>query len=304
MLYEKLFKIKPLALAGLVNQAFLDCQTDDSPSTADTSNTQETPVLIFVHGFLDNAASFSTLIPLLDNYPCVALDLAGHGKSEHRGSDAHYHLVDYAYDLHRFIASLGQRKFVLIGHSLGAIVSSIYASTQPSGLLGFVAIESVGPLSESAETTAEQIKASFQSRDLAYNAIKHPSSFAALVRARCAMSDLSAEQASIILTRNISRSIDDTSLVERIQWITDKRLRTKSCMRMTEEQSINILKNIKCKRSLILGNKGFDKIKRIVSERVEHFKEIQVDECEGGHHVHLSSPKAVAQTIKQHLDSF
>ena len=42
------------------------------------------PRVLCLHGWLDNAASFVPLAPLLDRLDVVALDLPGHGHSEHR----------------------------------------------------------------------------------------------------------------------------------------------------------------------------------------------------------------------------
>jgi len=58
------------------------------------------PLLLMVHGWLDNSASFTKLIPLLNEFHVIAIDLPGHGKSSHRSADAHYHLLDYVHDLH------------------------------------------------------------------------------------------------------------------------------------------------------------------------------------------------------------
>lgn len=286
LLVEGAFSSQPTSLAWLANQAYID------------SNDTDKPVLIFVHGYLDNAASFSLLLPFLAHYRCIAIDLAGHGKSEHRSADAHYHLVDYAYDLHRLISQQGFQKVVLVGHSLGAIVSSIYAATQPACLLGFISIESAGPLSEHENLTSQQIAGAFSSRDRAYGAIKHPVSLQAIIEARCRISDLSKDQAKLILERNIA--IDSN---EKVLWRTDKRLRTQSAMRMTENQALNILQNINCHRALVIGSKGFDKVKRIIRERSDHYKLIPTVELEGGHHVHMDSPKQLAQFIDQQVNS-
>ena len=41
------------------------------------------PVVLFLHGWLDNSASFQPLMDHLGELPCWFLDLPGHGRSEH-----------------------------------------------------------------------------------------------------------------------------------------------------------------------------------------------------------------------------
>lgn len=257
------------------------------------------PTLLFLHGFLDNASSFANLLPELDNWQCIAVDMAGHGHSEHRSLGAHYHLPDYAYDLHQIINTLQLKQVVLVGHSLGAIVCSLYAATQTKELCGFVAIESCGPLSAPEATTSQQLAACFESRVKNQSAIKHPKSMASVVKARCTISDLTETQATIILTRNIQK--DEHG---HLRWRTDKRLRTTSAFRMTEHQAIDILSNITCPRVLILGNQGFDKVKANIQQRREVFNDVPLFTFDGGHHVHMSSVKEVSLCIHKHAHAF
>ena len=284
MLYEVHFRLPHIRLAALSNRT--DIQADK-------------PTLLFLHGYLDNAASFSGLLPAFDDWQCIALDMAGHGRSEHRSSGAHYHLPDYAYDLHQLILTLKLKQVILIGHSLGAIVCSLYASTQTEELRGFIAIESCGPLSASEESTSQQLKHCFESRSKAQSPIKHPKNIESIVKARCLMSDLNASQARTILSRNVQ--IDDN---EELRWSTDKRLRTASPFRMTEAQAVNVLTNIICPRALILGDQGFDKVKTNIEQRREAFNGTPIFMFKGGHHVHMCAVTEVSRCIQKHANAF
>lgn len=283
-LYDFECSLPHIKIKGLSNTQNLSASTDQGP------------LIVFLHGYLDNASSFASLLPFFENHTCIAIDMAGHGHSQHRPLGAHYHLSDYAYDLYELIEALAWENVVLVGHSLGGIVSAIYAATQAPQLRGFIAIESIGPLSESSDTSAKQIAACFNSRSKANKAIKHPNSLTQLVKARCAISDLSEKAAELILNRNILKQGD------KIMWRTDKYLRTLSALRMTEAQSQNILDNIRCPRALVIGSKGFSKIKRILAERKEQFINVKQIEIVGGHHVHMDSPEQCAIFILKFID--
>ena len=54
------------------------------------------PPVLALHGWLDNAVSFDRLAPLLPDFHIVALDLAGHGRSQHRHPEVVFHFIDWA----------------------------------------------------------------------------------------------------------------------------------------------------------------------------------------------------------------
>ncbi|WP_412972857.1 alpha/beta fold hydrolase [Glaciecola sp. MF2-115] len=255
------------------------------------------PLLLMVHGWLDNAASFAKLIPLLNNFNVIAIDLPGHGKSSHRSPDAHYHLLDYVHDLHCLVKSQGWRDFSIVGHSLGGIISSIYCATFPELVRNFVCIESAGPLTEPEASSVEQLRKAIESRINANEkTIKHPKNLEAIVEARQKVSDLSYENASLLLQRNtkISSSGDD------IEWTTDKRLRTVSSLRLTQKQAEVFVKGIQCPTHFILGDKGFSKVKDLMLRREAFFKNAEMSTVEGGHHVHMEAEQQIAKIIMQH----
>jgi pimeloyl-ACP methyl ester carboxylesterase len=92
----------------------------------------EGPVVILVHGIASSAATFKRVIPLLsDRYRCIAIDLLGFGGSpapEHSG----YTIEEHVASLHATIRSLRLgAPYVLVGHSLGSLLSARLAAVHP-----------------------------------------------------------------------------------------------------------------------------------------------------------------------------
>ncbi len=74
--------------------------------------------ILALHGWLDNALSFSVLAPFLSEYRLIALDLSGQGLSDHRSLDATYHIgMTYRsyYRLSRRWGSINWRSLVIAG---------------------------------------------------------------------------------------------------------------------------------------------------------------------------------------------
>ena len=84
--------------------------------------------IVALHGWLDNALSFSVMAPFLCKYRLIALDLSGQGLSDHRSSDATYHIWDDVPQLLSVIASLGLDELVVMGHSRGAAIAVLLAT--------------------------------------------------------------------------------------------------------------------------------------------------------------------------------
>lgn len=262
-----------------------------------TNGQTEKPLLLMVHGWLDNAASFSKLIPLLHDFHVIAIDLPGHGKSSHRSPDAHYHLLDYVHDLQCLVHAQGWKDFSIVGHSLGGIISSMYCAVFPELVDKFVCIESAGPLTEPESTSVEQLRKAIQSRiEANEKQIKQPKDLNSIVHARQKVSDLTSENAGMILQRN---TIYDKQ-TDTLQWSTDKRLRTVSSLRLTNPQVENLLKGIQCPIHFVLGSNGFSKVKDLMEKRKSLFKNAQVTTVEGGHHVHMEAEVVISQIILEH----
>jgi len=86
------------------------------------------PPLILLHGVSGNWRFLSPIIrTTANNWHVYALDQRGHGKSGK--TPGHYLLKDYASDLTKFIEEKVTEPVVLLGHSLGGMVSTIISGT-------------------------------------------------------------------------------------------------------------------------------------------------------------------------------
>lgn len=97
--------------------------------------------LILVHGFTDNARSWSLVIPYIPHsYRIIAMDVRGHGKSS--APECCYAFPDLAYDVKLLMDKLNVDTATLIGHSLGSMISQTVAASYPERVNGVVLISS------------------------------------------------------------------------------------------------------------------------------------------------------------------
>lgn len=92
------------------------------------------PVLVALHGIGSEAASFDALADLLPGWRVIAWNAPGYGAAAALGMD--WPLAeDYAAALAALTEGLGLERFHLLGHSLGTLIASSYATLQPRHVL-------------------------------------------------------------------------------------------------------------------------------------------------------------------------
>jgi len=102
------------------------------------------PDALFLHGGGLTAHTWDVVCDeLRDRVRPLALDLRGHGDSEW-SPDGRYPLAAHVDDLEQVVAALGLRDFVLVGMSLGGLVSLAYAGRHAASLAALVLVDS-GP---------------------------------------------------------------------------------------------------------------------------------------------------------------
>ncbi len=112
--------------------------------------------ILALHGWLDNALSFSVLAPFLSEYRLIALDLSGQGLSDHRSSDATYHIWDDVPQLLTVVATLGLDQLAVLGHSRGAAIAVLLATALEDRCSQLVLLDGMLPRPTPDESAVEQ----------------------------------------------------------------------------------------------------------------------------------------------------
>ncbi|HST27868.1 MAG TPA: alpha/beta hydrolase [Rudaea sp.] len=252
------------------------------------------PKLLALHGWLDNAASFDTLAPLLcGHFHIVAIDFPGHGRSDWRPPGAWYHYVDYLSDTLAAADALGWSRFGLLGHSLGAAVASMLAGACTERIERLLLIEGLGPLTQAPEQALEQLQRAFADRNSTdAKSLRVFKDLDEAVAARLRANDLSREAATILVERGVKPATGG------LTWSTDPRLMLASPMRNTEEQVLAVLRGVSAPTGLILAEPEQPYMPRAVMDRrIAQVNDIEVARMPGTHHLHLEAAPAVAAAL-------
>lgn len=248
--------------------------------------------VIFIHGWLDNCASFFSVMQALHHLApelhLCAFDLAGHGLSSHKAG--YYPFHDYIDDFDQLLLKLSPNKRVLVGHSLGALIASCYSAAFPEQVSALVQIEGLAPLSEPATESITRLQQGIRSR----HALRHAksrayASFEHALRHRAMVNQLPSDLLRPLVERGTQRHD------EQWFWRHDPKLKADALYRMTPEQARLIRQQIVCPQQVILGTQGFATLQLQTQE--PYFAAIPVATVSGGHHCHLEQPQVVAELI-------
>ncbi len=101
----------------------------------------EGPVVILVHGIASSSITFQELVPRLTaTHRVIAVDILGFGESP-SPANATYSIDEHADALYATIRSLRLRApFVLVGHSLGSLISARYTADHPESVAKLVLV--------------------------------------------------------------------------------------------------------------------------------------------------------------------
>jgi pimeloyl-ACP methyl ester carboxylesterase len=246
--------------------------------------------LLALHGWLDNAGSYAFLAPkLVERFRVIALELPGHGHSSHLPAGISYHYVDYVSAVLSAADALGLERYSLLGHSLGAGIASLAAAATPQRIDRLFLIEGLGPLGDDGSNTLQRFRDAYAAPTANSKPLRLFANVDQAISARTMASGLRADLARPIVERGL------VQVEGGYRWRSDPRLTRPSAVRLAEAQIRALLAGIEAPTSLLLSTPVTPYLPSAMMEaRAQLVPRIDITRMDGGHHLQLEHPDAVA----------
>ncbi len=261
-----------------------------------------------IHGWLDNANSFEKIASIFsEDIYFVAIDLAGHGHSDHRSLQQSYYLWDYALDVIKVIETLQLSRVSIVAHSMGTGIASIVAGAMPELVEKMVFLDGLGaPFVIMEDDIVSHFSKSVKQLKMAKKTQLYgflPSNEYQFISKSDAIHERMKNSIGVI-SSDASTCLVDRSIIqvqEGYRWCHDPRITLPECFRMTEHQAQSFISAISCKVLVILGKQGLF-ADGVHNSRLDKFQNAELHWIDGGHHLHLEERyKEIAELINKFL---
>lgn len=251
--------------------------------------------IVAFHGWLDNAASFSHLAPLLAEagHEVNAIDFPGHGHSDHKAPGHNYGFIDYVIDIQSVMAHFNE-PVIFLCHSMGAAIGQMYAAAYPEQVSHLILIENTGAIPAYVKDTAA--KSLREALDVwSKHSLEHKRWYNSVddaIKARQQATPMDKDIIHPLVRRGLKKTPDG------YHWRTDKRLKLRSFFRMAEAQVQDFLKSTKMPCQLIIAEpKSYALDYQSVDDRIKALNPESLVTIPGCHHLHMTQAKTVAEAV-------
>ena len=254
--------------------------------------------VIALHGWLDNAATFTRLAPLMPGLRILALDFAGHGYSAHRPPGGSYLIWDNVLDVLMVAQSMGWERFSVLGHSMGAIVAVLLAAAMPERVERLALIDGLMPYTGEPDQAPAKLGEALRAQ-LALSGKKKPvySDVQLAVDARMkGVGSVTREAAEMLARRGLMPVSGGYT------WRSDSRLTLASPVRLTRAHSVAFLRAVQCPVRLVLAESGMLAHETGILALLENLP-YEGHTLAGGHHLHLDDQQG-AQAVADCFNPF
>lgn len=252
------------------------------------------PAVLLLHGWMDHSHGFDWLAEALPaDWRLIALDFRGHGFSAPLPKGGTHQLTDHVADVEAAVRHFGLSKLHLVGHSMGGNVALAWTAARPGRVESLTVIESLGTSGGEPERAVQRL------RDFCDELFKP-------VRRRVYASV--EEAGRRVAEANSSYSAKSAQHMARwgtapaeggVTFSADPMVKRTSGVVFDEAQVLALLRAVETRVHLIRGTAGMTVDDAFMERRLEALRRPPLTSVEGGHHVHLDSPAAVAEVVRR-----
>lgn len=252
-----------------------------------------------VHGWWDNAHTWDVFVDEFGSeFRIISLDSRGHGDSDWMPGGSYYP-EDSVYDIAGLAESLEITDAIMVGHSFGGALSSMYTGSYPDRVRGVVLIEGIGPPKEEFRNLPgrlvrrrEMIKKMRSKSAPVYATIED-------VAARMRKSDpFVSEKIALHMAKHSTKPVEGG-----FTWKFDPLYKTFPPGGFIPQISEAFINKINVPVLLIIGKKSMFGNHPEMKERISWFNDIRVEHVdEAGHNVHLDNPKMFHSHVREFLE--
>lgn len=244
--------------------------------------------ILALHGWMDNAASFDSLAAAsaLQKHPFIALDLHGHGLSDHKPPSGSYGIWEDLRGLAQVTQQLRQdfsaEQLILLGHSRGAIVASLLAATLPDQFSHLICLDGFVADAASGDDLPEQLRRHIVDFAVPPKGGSPCGDLERLVAARMKKGLMSDQAARRLVERNTELRSDGQRY-----WRSDRRLALASPVKLVKSQWQAVVDAITVPTRVFAASRGLGP--RLVSLPITLHEGIEVVPVDGDHHCHMEA---------------
>ena len=254
--------------------------------------------VIALHGWLDNAASFSLLAPLLVGCDVLALDLAGHGRSSKRSGHGAYNIWQDLPEILQVADHLEWESFYLLGHSRGAMIATLLAGCFPGRVQGTCLIDAVLPLTLEESQLPDQLASALTnlSNSATRKTSYYPTEDKALSVRKKGLYPVSSEAARLFAERGLSEDANG------FYWHHDPRLLALSELRLNRAQALAFINKFTRKALVIKASEGLF-LDASIAWMLEH-DNVTVVDLVGPHHIQMTDNPSTLKYLARVMNDY
>ena len=241
--------------------------------------------VIALHGWLDNANSFDLLAPDLPDLNIVAMDFAGHGRSDHRAPDIPYLAMLDVQDVIAVANQLEWESFSLLAHSMGAEVATHIISLFPERIERMLAIEGFAE-SISHQKWLDLHRASIDTNlTKARRELRVYSTTEEMAQSVAKYSGQTVASARLLAVRGTKQVPGGFS------WTSDPRVRWSDALGITYDQMDQNLSGYKGDILIVGANNGLNWYRGDLDRLTNKFPSLRFVTIDGSHHLHMDDDR-------------